>query len=312
MNRGIVIAVESISFNQDTSKVEITMSDPKLHGLLDGGHTYNIILEERSDGDEQYVKVEFLEGFSLEDITNIVDARNTSNQVRDESLLNLADKFDELKKELKGASYFNKIAFKEYEVDDKDEPKPIEIREIIGILMSFDKDNFKDSPHPVNAYSSKAACISHFATHGESFKKIYPLADEILRLYNRIQLMLPELYNSTRPNGAFGKLTGVSYRKGKEFYELQYLGKKAKYGVPDGFVYPILGAFRALLEESNGSYVWAKSLKPEKLLDGPLGKKLAETIGNYALENRNPSKTGKSPLVWEACYTAVENAFLKA
>src|SRR2546423_1665542 len=43
MNRGIVLAVESVSFDQVTSILTITLSNPLLHGLLDGGHTYNIV-----------------------------------------------------------------------------------------------------------------------------------------------------------------------------------------------------------------------------------------------------------------------------
>jgi hypothetical protein len=82
--------------------------------------------------------------------------------------------------------------------------------------------------------------------------------------------------------------------------------------VPDDFVYPILGAFRALLEEKAGKYVWAKKLSPIDMLKGPLGKKLAATIGNFALEAKNPSKTGKSPLVWQSCYQAAEVKYLRA
>jgi hypothetical protein len=48
------------------------------------------------------------------------------------------------------------------------------------------------------------------------------------------------------------------------------------------------------------------------MLDGDLGSKLADTIGNFALEAQNPSKTGKSPLVWQACYQSVEVAYLRA
>src|SRR5262249_46480641 len=43
--------------------------------------------------------------------------------------------------------------------------------------------------------------------------------------------------------------------------------------------------------------------------DGRLFKQ-ADTIGNFALDARNPSKTGKSPLVWQACYQAARVAYL--
>ncbi len=321
MNRGIVLSVASASFDNKSSRVTLELKDPDLHGLLDGGHTYNIMLEERVDQSiEQFVKVEMLEGLSHEDITQIVDARNTSNQVRDESLMNLAGDFEKLKKALDGAPYVESIAFKEYELDKDGDPRPIDVREVIAILTAFDRDHFDDKVQPINTYRSKAACLKHFKEHSQSYKKIYPLAREILELYDHIQEKLPELYNQVRgqtgdvSGGKFGKLTGVTFHAKfpKTHNDLLFLDKKTMYGVPDGFTYPILGAFRALLEEKNGRYVWGKNLHPVVLLNGELGLKLADTIGNFALDAKNPSKTGKSPLVWQACYQSVQVAYLTA
>lgn len=319
LNRGIVLAVESVFFDNKTSSVTITLSNPELHGLLDGGHTYNIVMEETPELlKPQYVRVEFLEGFNHDDITDVVDARNTSNQVRDQSLMNLARKFDELKSALANAPYFDQIAFSEYELGADGNPKPIDIREVIAILTTFDRDHFTDSNYPTIAYNSKQACLNHFSLYPESFRKIYPLAKEILPLYDHVREQLPVLYNKARgqtdevSGGRFGRLTGVAYRDGKNIQRLNYLGRDSKYGVPDGFVYPILGAFRALLEEKKGAYVWGKGLNPVNLLKDSLGLKLADTIGTFALETQNPSKTGKSPTVWQGCYQSVQIAYLTA
>lgn len=317
MNRGIVLSVDSVTYDNKSSALTISLNDPNLHGLLDGGHTYNIVMEEISNIEEdQYIKIEILEGFKGEDIRDVVDARNTSNQVRDESLMNLGGEFEKLKQALKDSDYFDKIAFKEFEIDKDGNPKPIDIREIIAILTAFDKDNFDDTSHPINTYRSKAACLTHFKDHSKSYEKIYPIAKELLALYDHIQDRLPDLYNEARgkiggvTGGKFGKLTGVSVYNGKRSTDLYYINKKSKYGVPAGFVYPILGAFRALLDEKAGKYVWGKNLDPLKLLNGPLGIKLADTIGNFALDAQNPSKTGKSPLVWQACYQSAQVAYL--
>lgn len=318
MNRGISVAVESARFDNKDGTVTIKLSDPSLHGLLDGGHTYKIIRDETQTlQSPQFVRVEFLEGFSAEEIPDIVDARNTSNQVRDESLMNLAGEFNHLKKALFGMPYLEQIAFKEYEVDANGEPKPIDVREIIAILTAFDKDHFNETVHPINAYRSKAACLKHFKDNPNSFRKLYPLAPKILALYDEIQARLPELYNKARgqtgsvSGGKFGKLTGVTVYEGKRSVQLFYTNRTSKYGVPAGFVYPMLGAFRALLEEKAGKYVWGKQLDPVDLLAGELGLKLADTIGNFALDAQNPSKTGKSPLVWQACYQSAEVHYLR-
>lgn len=320
MNRGIVLSVDSVQFNNQTSTLRVKLANPDLHGLLDGGHTYDIVMQETDNSSEQqFVKLEILEGFAAENITQVVDARNTSNQVRDESLMNLAGEFENLKKALRRAPYFDLIAFKEYEVDKENNPKPIDIRDIIAILTAFEKDNFDDKVHPINAYRSKAACLKHFKANAKSYEKIYPLAQEVLRLYDHIQEILPQLYNTVRgqtgdvTGGKFGKLTGVSfYKHEKRYTQLHFVDKCSQYGVPAGFVYPILGAFRALLVEKNGRYIWAKGLEPIALLNGELGLKLADTIGNFALDAQNPSKTGKSPLVWQACYQSVQVAYLTA
>jgi AIPR protein len=287
MNRGLVISANKVSFDNKSSQVTIQFTDLNLHGLLDGGHTYNIITEEALGIEgSQFVKVEILEGFGLDDITQLVDARNTSNQVKDESLMNLQGDFEDLKKALKGATFLDKIAFSEYETDENNEPKPIDIREVIAILTAFDKENFTDLVHPINAYRSKIACLGHFKAHRSAYKKIYPLAKEILELYDHIQDKLPSLYNAS--GGKFGRLTGVTFygdeKKGSS--DLFFINKESKYAVPDGFVYPILGSFRALLEEKAGKYTWAKGISPVKMLEGPLGKKLAATIGQFALDAR--------------------------
>jgi len=232
--------------------------------------------------------------------------------------MNLGGEFDELKKALKGAHYWDQIAFKEFEVDAAGNPKPIDVREIVAILTAFDRDNFSDSSHPINSYRVKAACLKHFKDHQSSYKKLYPLAPELLALFDHVRDHLPLLYNKARgqsgdvTGGKFGRLTGVTVYEGKRSQRLYYIGKDSKYGVPDGFTYPILGAFRALLEEKRGRYAWAKGLSPLALLKGDLGVKLADTIGTFALEAKNPSKTGKSPLVWQACYQSAENTYLRS
>jgi hypothetical protein len=317
LNRGIVLSVDSVSFNNKASEMTLVLRDPNLHGLLDGGHTYNILLEERDNLDTpQYVKLEILEGFEREEIPTLVEARNTSNQVRNQSLMNLQGEFEKLKKALRHEAYASLIAYKEYELLDDGSPKPIDVREVIAILTCFDLTNFDGRVHPINAYRSKVACLEHFSEHKSDYEKLYRLAPDILRLYDHVQLLLPELYNKVRgetgdvAGGKFGKLTGVTTYKGKSKAHLRFINEESKYGVPAGFVYPVVAAFRALLEEKDGVYDWGKGVNPLKLLRGHLGETLADTIGNFALDARNPSKTGKSPLVWQACYQAAQVAFL--
>jgi len=130
--------------------------------------------------------------------------------------MNLAGEFAALKTALKDAPYFGQIAFKEYEIDEDGNPKPIDVREIVAILTAFDRDHFNDSVHPINSYRSKSACLTHFKENQQSYKKIYPLAKEMLALYDHVRDYLPDLYNKVRgqsgsvSGGKFGRLTGVA------------------------------------------------------------------------------------------------------
>lgn len=319
LNRGLVLSVAQAQFDNSKGIVHLTLGDPELHGLLDGGHTYEIIkrnLDELPADSKQFVKVEIVEGFDADELVRLVDARNSSNQVRDESLMNLANDFDLIKKSLAGESYADKIAYKEYETMNNGDPKPISIREVISYLMTMDRRHFTRTVHPINAYRSKAACLKHFAEHKEDFRPIYPIAKQVLRLWDTIHQELPELYNKMRgerggvSGGKFGKLTGVTHYDGAARQPLDFLGGSSRYVIPAGLKYPILGAFRALLIEKRGRYVWADNLDPCELIKGDLGKDLVQTIGEFALEAQNPSKTGKSPLVWQSCYQCAELARL--
>jgi hypothetical protein len=319
LNRGLVLAVDRAEFDNNKGIVHLTMNDPNLHGLLDGGHTYEIIKRNHDkledDGTTQYVKVEIVEGFDSAELVTLVDARNSSNQVRDESLMNLAKQFEPIKEVLADETYADKIAYSEYETSRDGEPKPISIREILSYLMTMDRRNFTSKAHPINTYRSKAACLSHFIEHKTDFEPIYPLATHILRLWDIIHLELPKWYNEVRgerggvTGGKFGKLTGViSLPTDSTAQPLDFVGGYAPYIIPAGLKYPVLGALRALLVEKGGRYRWGKGIDPETLLREGLGKDLAQTIGEFALDAQNPSKTGKSLLVWQSCYQCAELA----
>lgn len=80
----------------------------------------------------------------------------------------------------------------------------------------FDLEHFNASSHPVMVYNAKAKCLDHFDDNLSVYRKIYPLAQEILALYDSIRLRLPDLYNTARgetgavSGGKFGRLTGVT------------------------------------------------------------------------------------------------------
>lgn len=154
MNRGLVLAADRVDFKerQNAKRIDLVMVDPKIHGLLDGGHTYRVVTESAQalTGDEppRYVRVEIITGFDRATISDAVEARNTSNQVRDESLANLRQEFEPLKDVLRSQTYFDAIAQSEYEELETGKPKSAYVRDVISYLITYDTGAFSSTNQP--------------------------------------------------------------------------------------------------------------------------------------------------------------------
>mgnify|MGYP007100165763 CR=1 FL=1 len=80
------------------------------------------------------------------------------------------------------------------------------------------------------------------------------------------------------------------------------------YRIPAGFIYPILSAFRVLVKDVGGVYVWKQD--PVALFND-LKHELAVDIGEQAKRIQNPNQLGKDHGTWTICYKVVENEVLK-
>lgn len=315
-NRGITLLAKSVSFNNETNELAVEFSDKTVHGLLDGGHTFAVIREEFSLlSDEEkgttimnnaYVKLEVLEGFpSRHEAVEIVGARNTSMQVKDQSLDNLLQRFDLIKETLNSKPYANRIAYKEVELNDEGGKKDIDIKEILSYLICFDREGFGDNSHPVIAYSGKAAVLKHADNNRNRLQKYIPLLPEILSLRDEIYKNMPNAWN--QQGGKFGKLEGVG--KNKKTTELPFSNNKTEYSIPSAFIYPVLASFRSLVKIDGNKCAWSTS---------PIGffKKhqveIIQRLGDQALVFRNPTKLGKEKTVWQTCYDYVAMEVLKS
>ena len=315
-NRGITILVEGVDFDNQSNTLKVEMSDTSLNGLLDGGHTFRVI---RSfvDGLEQdeladinaLVKLEILEGVQdRSDVVGIVEARNTSTQVKEQSIEELKETFAAIKEALKDKLYTDRIAYKEHELLEDGSKKDIDIKEILSYLICFDTESFDKGKHPIKAYSTKAALVEHFSSRKNEMAKYVKLLPEILELRDEIYLGLPDAYNKSANDevgGKFGKLTGVTDTASKKRMGeviMEFTGKKSHYRIPSGFIYPILASFRNLVGLKDGHCVWKAN--PIKFFD-ELKFDLAKRVGGQAKVIRNPNQLGKDVATWQSCYDAI-------
>jgi len=319
LNRGLVLMAKSVRFNNESSQVTVVFEDKEMHGMLDGGHTYSVIQEslaevtEEAESSPLYVTILVVSGFDeLEEIVDIVEARNTSRQVREDSLDNLRGYFDPIRETLGGLQYGNRIAYAEFELDSDSKPKPISVREILSYLICFDVEVFDEDIHPHRAYHSKHDVLHHYTANLDRMKKLMVLLPTILQLRDLIYQEMPEVYHAVGGadggTGKFGKLSGIK-TKDKPTVQLHFIGGWSRYVIPNSYLFPILAAFRTLVEQRSRSFGWA--IDPIVAFHEHK-QKLVKKIGHLAREAKSANKLGKDSNTWGTCYDALEKAMLRS
>jgi hypothetical protein len=308
-NRGLAVLASSVTYDNKAHLLTLEFSDKNQHGVLDGGHTLKVLLEQRSnrthapedDSDAPHCRLEVMTGVPKEMITSLVEARNTSRQVASKSLLNLGGKLEGLKEAL-GPSITNLVSWRE------NEDGQIDVREVVALLTAFDATHYDDIHHPIMAYTGKEACLKHFEISPDCYQKLYLVAKDILRMWDEIQAVVPDGYNSE--GGRFGGLKACEPLKKPR--QLSIIGGQTRHPFPAGYLPPVVAAFRAMLVESNGSYKWGKAIDPSRLVrDGLATRIFTGAVAPSAKTYRNPNVTGKDAAVWGLAYQMAENAFLR-
>lgn len=307
-NRGIVLSAESVSYNNRTNEATVTFDDSMYHGNIDGGHTYKIVCENKNDGIEQYVQFEVMTG--VEDIIeNLAEARNTSVQVDEKSMAELAQKFDPIKEALEGMPFFKRIAFKQNQtyVDEKTNRniKMIDAREIVAIINMFNIDKYSETTHPIQAYSSKAKMLEIYLDNYESYGKFVNVMPDIFDLYEAIEEEFAEVYNDT--GGRYGRKKYSGYKEGQIVSKSKFGLKDMSYKIPDGLMYPMISAFRSLIfyNDVTKKYEWQNGINPIDVWNN-CKKELVTKIMNFASSiGDNPTTVGKDSNIWDLAYMTI-------
>lgn len=307
LNRGLLLSAEKVSYNNYSNEVTVIFADNELHGDVDGGHTYKTILQYRDqlDPGQQYVKIEILTG--VEGIfQSLAAARNTSVQVQDKSIAELEDRFEIIKNTLANEPYMSRVFFKENDTGD------IDVADLLALLNMFNIDRYSGmESFPINSYSSRKKCIKLYIqdhkqyenTSENPYVKMTNIMPDIFRLYDAIEVGMNKFYRQKNPSGRYGATKGVQVPKPGQELHSKFLCNDMEAASPNGFIYPILGAFRALVEEKNGVYCWKKD--PFSVLE-KVGKDLVEsTVSMSRALGNNPQSVGKDSNIWKTLYMTV-------
>jgi hypothetical protein len=303
-----VLSAKKVSFNNRTDEVTIEFGDDEYHGNIDGGHTYKIICEHKDEQPliKQYVQFEVMTG--VEDIIeDLARARNTSVQVDEKSMAELAGKFDPIKEGIEGMPFYKRIAFKMNQVEQDSETgknlKMIDARDIVAIINMFDIERYTATSQPIQSYSSKGSVLKVYLEDPEYYRAFVNIAPDIFDLYDAIETEFAEAYNSTGKRYGGKKFSG--YKDGRCVGKSKFRLQEIAYKIPDGLLYPTLAAFRALVRRDGktGKYYWTENPITvwENCKNDLVGKIMTFTnsIGD------NPNKVGKDSNIWDLAYMTV-------
>jgi AIPR protein len=264
-NRGITYICEKFHCDNQSRKLTITVpkvpksrldeeSSPRF-GIADGGHTFKVVEDVTADMEtyrqdeewiEPFVRVHFMASESdVLGIDDVVEALNTSIQVKRFTLEEYRGKFDELKGALTSTNFdISHVAFRE------NEDKPWQVTEIIQRLACFLKDRWKIIP-PSSMYRSKDKALQLFINDSEGeFKKLYPVIKDLVTFPEFIQSSLSENIEGRK----LGKVKGV--KKQTKQYRRECTDYLTYYRMDGAIVLPMAAAFRTLLALKGDGYQW--------------------------------------------------------
>lgn len=308
-NRGIVIVAKNFKFNTSDSTVNLDLgNDPLNYGILDGGHTYTAIIEGRvnlSDNIDKFVKLEIIVGENLT-VSRIADARNTSASVSDIALYELDDKFDFIKNAVKNEPYADDIAIKD------NSKERLQIIELLKLLYSYNIYKFNDSSEmPTQAYSGKATVFKDIKKDLDNktnyYNNLSSLLPDLVRLYDYIELDFKNKYLEYNPSGKFGALRGIEKKKdGKKPLKTLFLENDTDYKVASGYILPVFGAFRVLVQKESQNLNWR--IDPIQMWN-KIGASLIKNT--FESSRNNPQDAGKNASIWSNNYSKVENEMFR-
>lgn len=164
-NKGITILADAVTKGSDDETYVIELNSGQ--GIVDGAHTYEIILSKQADIREmsgikenpvnQFVKVEVITGLQNGLVAEIASGLNTAVQVQQMALKDLEGKFDWLKEELKDEPYFEQIAFTQNATGEYD------VRDIL-VMLELSTSEFIRMRAPrirLGHSTQKRACLRH-------------------------------------------------------------------------------------------------------------------------------------------------------
>jgi len=306
LNGGVFILADDIDYDNQRGLLHFTVGEEQ--GLINGGHTLRIIKEVLDEGftqDEdpkrvQYCNFEIQTNVNPDDLSEIAAGRNSTVALKQKTLLEYENAFAWIKDALAQRPYADRIGY----VENHDKPEDIE--RIVCRLTAVNPVTFDDS-HPIVAYTSKKKCMELLEAKKDEYLPLAPLVPDVLELYEYLVSKAKDVYAATVDRNKFLQMDGgVTNLANKKADILPLSGTPVSYRVADGWLIPLLAAFRSLIKiNDQGKAHW--TVDP-KLVYDRVGGKLIRILYESGLPmGRNPNAVGKTENVYRQLYEQVDS-----
>jgi len=322
-NQGIYLLVHDATFAKGpggNGQLAITLSDPSRHGIVNGGHTYAAIRDAIENADEQeseslaraYVRLHILQGIEASKVAEIAEGLNRSKQVDDPSLANLQGHFDRIREVMTGKPGANAIAYHQGGEGD------VYVTEVLVFLEMFNRERFDRKKHPHYLYSRTKSALEFYQKDLESTPSpvdvLVPRLPEILALSDLIRRETPAA--ARRVGFEFGLMKTGKTRAGAKSHKknvpLVFLNSTMSHRVPNGWLYPMLAAFRANVEWDlqKGKFEWKVPLA--KLVPAVIDDLVGVCVTEHRDNKLQPDKVGKRESTYVQCYDKIQLYLLES
>lgn len=306
-NLGIYLSVasmESTRLKGNVHEVEITLNDKSLHGIVNGGHTFQAIrqvkyFKEYAEG--AFVRLHIYQNLDSESIVDLADGLNNNLQVDDRSLENLQGSFEQIKEAMSGRKGEDQIAYKDGDAGE------IDILEVLHLLSLLDLQKYPNNKQPNDIFGRKRKVLEYYssdikkAESDSSFARLIPFTHEVLKLSEEIQKASIEYFSRNKVNNkkTGNRVASHEHKRAAIFSEGEIGGL-----IPQGWLYPMVSAFRANLKQSSwdsGQLEWL--LDPTELIKEVI-EDMASNIKELNTTHKNkPAEVGRKATAYQVCYS---------
>jgi len=309
-NRGLILSTPTANLDTDTKT--LTLENPTIEnesvlwGILDGGHTWDVLREESQiaagddpDGalnsvNDTWVDVKIRVGLNRDEVISAAAANNTSTQLRPWTLATYKGQLAPIQALVQKAmpQLAKDIAFRENETNENTGIERYwDVLDLLQRLTLLNTDVFPGydpSTHPVVAYASKSKVLELYLANPKSYQAMGPILKSAFQMPAIVESKISRL---AKINGNLAFASKVKSGDVDRSLEAKTQHVR-KYRISDAVVFPMVAALRPLIDNDGGTQSWA--IDVEDFLDEHVESLYQTFLAYYQREVTD--KTVKSSL----------------